>query len=96
MFAALFHYVSPTRLASIASSIPKILILTGDDDHLVDPSNSKYLKEVMGDKAELIVWEETGHGVPAQWPKRTAELLERVFEEGKSKVEEERGAEVTI
>lgn len=95
MFAALFHYVSPARLATINASIPKILILTGDDDHLVDPSNSRHLAKHMP-SAEFIVWEKTGHGLPAQWPKRTSELFERVFEEGRKASEKERSAEVTI
>lgn len=81
MWAALFHYVSPDRLAAINASIPKILILTGDNDHMVDPSNSFKLAADMPD-AEFIQWEETGHGVVAQWPQRVAHLLERVFEEG--------------
>jgi len=91
MWAALFHYVSPARLAAINASIPKILILTGDDDHMVDPSNSFKLAVAMPN-AEFIQWEETGHGVVAQWPQRTAQLLERVFEEGRADADAELNA----
>jgi len=88
MWAALFHYVSPDRLAMINDSIPKITILTGDNDHMVDPSNSFKLAAAMPN-AEFIQWEETGHGVVAQWPKRVSHLLERAFEEGSAKVKAE-------
>jgi len=88
MWAALFHYVSPDRLAEINASIPKILILTGDNDHMVDPSNSFKLAAAMPD-AEFVQWEETGHGIVAQWPKRVAHVLQRVFEEGSEKVKAE-------
>ena len=88
MWAALFHYVSPERLAEINASIPKILILTGDNDHMVDPSNSFKLASAMPD-AEFIQWEETGHGIVAQWPKRVARVLQRVFEEGSARVKAE-------
>ena len=88
MWAALFHYVSPDRLAKINDSIPKIVILTGDNDHMVDPSNSFKLAAAMPN-AEFIQWEETGHGVIAQWPKRVSDLLERAFEEGSAKVKAE-------
>ena len=86
MSAALTHNVSPERLRSISRSIPKILIVTGDQDHLVDPKNSKYLKENMPE-AELVVFEKTGHAIHLQWPKRYCELLERVMKEGAGRVQ---------
>ena len=91
-FATLTHYVSPARLAKIAHSVPKILVLTGDDDALVDAVNSKHIVEGFASdntKGEVNVeyakWENTGHGIPAQWPDRTNALLEKVFEEGRAK-----------
>lgn len=85
MNAALFHYVSPARLLAINASIPKIAILSGDDDYLVDPSNSKHLSEAMP-SAEYVVFEKTGHAILSQWPERMAKFLEGVFEEGWEKV----------
>ncbi|KZO99439.1 alpha/beta-hydrolase [Calocera viscosa TUFC12733] len=86
MAAGLTHYVSPARLHKISRSIPKIIILTGDEDHLVAPRNSQYLKEQMPE-AELIVWEKTGHALHQQWPGRYCELLERLMAEGREAVE---------
>ncbi|KAF8337502.1 alpha/beta-hydrolase [Cantharellus anzutake] len=85
--AVMTHYISPRRLASIASSIPKVLILTGDVDPLVDPSNSYYMKEQMkgsGD-VELVVWGQTSHLISGQWPERFNKIIERVCEEGREK-----------
>lgn len=45
--AALTHHVSPARLQLIDDNVPKITILTGDDDNLVAPANSQFLAEVM-------------------------------------------------
>ncbi|KAJ3559884.1 hypothetical protein NM688_g69 [Phlebia brevispora] len=87
MAAGLTHYMSPDRLRRISKSVPKVLILTGDEDHLVRPSNSIHLKQHMPE-AELVEWERTGHGIHVQWKKRFNDLLERVFEEGRQRVED--------
>ncbi|TFY65379.1 hypothetical protein EVG20_g5616 [Dentipellis fragilis] len=91
MWAGLGHRVTPDRLASISRSIPKVVILTGDEDNLVDPSNSQYLGKHMKE-AELINWEGTGHGLQLQWSKRFNALLERVFEEGRQRVAKHQSA----
>ncbi|KAH9174894.1 Alpha/Beta hydrolase protein [Lactarius sanguifluus] len=46
-WAGLTHHVGAKRLAQISKTIPKVLILTGDQDHLVRPSNSAYLSKYM-------------------------------------------------
>lgn len=86
MAAGLTHHVSPDRLRQISRTIPKVLILTGDEDHLVRPSNSVYLKQHMPE-AELLQWQNTGHGINVQWNSRFNTLLERVFEEGRQRAE---------
>ena len=86
MWAALGHHVGVERLAQISNTIPKVLILTGDQDHLVRPSNSVYLSEHMPE-AELVEWEDTGHVVNAQHVERFHTLLERVFLEGLARLE---------
>lgn len=88
MAAALTHYVSTTRLAKISSSIPKVLIITGDQDHLVRPSNSSYMKKYMPE-AELLEWVDTGHAIQVQQMDRFNGTLERVFKEGRSACEKE-------
>ncbi|KAJ7093173.1 Alpha/Beta hydrolase protein [Mycena epipterygia] len=84
MAAALTHHATPQRLRNIAEAIPKVLILTGDEDNLVLPSNSRYIKSCMPD-AELEEWEGTGHALHVQRPKQFNQLLERVFKEGRRK-----------
>ena len=86
MWAGLTHHVQPGRLAQISQTIPKVLILTGDEDHLVHPSNSAYLKKHMPE-AEYIVWKNTGHIVNGQHVEQFNALLERVFVEGQAKLE---------
>jgi len=76
------HRVSPARLSSISSTIPKVTVVTGDSDNLVTPSNSAYIKKYM-EAAEYLVFEETGHAIHIQRQKRFNELLERVFSEGR-------------
>lgn len=50
MFAGMTHYVSPERLRKdIAEKVPKVLILTGDEDNLVRPDNSLRIMAAMGD-----------------------------------------------
>ncbi|KAI0781102.1 alpha/beta-hydrolase [Trametes elegans] len=84
MSAALTHYVSPERLRQISSSIPKVAIVTGDTDNLVNPANSELIKKHMPE-AELIVKEGAGHGLNIQHRVWFNELLERVFKEGREK-----------
>jgi pimeloyl-ACP methyl ester carboxylesterase len=81
MWAGLTHRVEAERLAQISKSIPKVLILTGDQDQLVRSSNSAYLSKHMPE-AEYVVWKDTGHVVNMQHVARFNTLLERVFHEG--------------
>ena len=82
MYAGLTHRVSPARLSTISSTIPKVMVVTGDSDNLVAPSNSIYIKKYM-QEAEYVVFEETGHVIHSQRKTRFNELLERVFTEGR-------------
>jgi pimeloyl-ACP methyl ester carboxylesterase len=82
MFATSTHSITADRHRLIATSIPKVLILTGDDDNLVNPDNSKELAKRMPE-AELVIWQDTGHALHTQWPERFTKLLERTFEEGR-------------
>lgn len=87
MAAALTHHVSQDRLHRISRNIPKVLILTGDDDHLVRPSNSVYLKKQMPE-AEFVQWKDTGHGIHVEHKEEFNALLEKAFEEAKERVHE--------
>jgi len=79
MWAGFTHHVQAKRLAQISKTIPKVVILTGDEDHLVRPTNSAYLKKHMPE-AEYIVWKNTGHVVGLQHVERFNIVLEGVFE----------------
>ncbi|EPQ51174.1 hypothetical protein GLOTRDRAFT_133293 [Gloeophyllum trabeum ATCC 11539] len=86
MLAGITHHVSPERLASISKSIPKVIIVTGDEDNLVDTRHSDRLKECMPE-AEFVRFEHTGHGIHAQQRKKFNALLERVFKEGRERAQ---------
>ncbi|KAI0000860.1 alpha/beta-hydrolase [Russula vinacea] len=86
MWAGFTHHVQAERLAQISKTIPKVVILTGDEDHLMRPTNSAYLKKHMAE-AEYIVWKDTGHVVHMQHVERFNALLEGVFQEGQARME---------
>jgi len=84
MSAGLTHHVNADRISAIARSIPRILILTGDWDNLVDPRNSKWMRDCMMDASngvEYLVWEGVGHAIPLQEPDRFNEVLDRTITE---------------
>lgn len=92
MAAALTHHVSPSRLAFIGAQIPKIVIVTGDEDHLVAPEGSRRLWKEMVSKqdkdgqdrrVELVQWEGTGHGIHVQRESAFNELVARCVREGR-------------
>jgi pimeloyl-ACP methyl ester carboxylesterase len=101
MAAALTHSVSDARLAYIAANIPKIAIVTGDDDHLVRPTGSERIKRAMDaagrvgtddeerdrDRVELLRWSGTGHGIHAQREEEFNALVERAMREGRAILE---------
>lgn len=97
MAAALTHYVSPSRLAFISARIPKIIIVTGDEDHLVSPEGSRRLWRAMVSKqdeedgkdgqdlrVELVQWKNTGHGIHAQREREFNGLTARCVREGRN------------
>jgi len=75
LWAALTHSVSPERLKTISEVIPSILIVTGDEDNLIWPVNSRYLHERLPG-SQYEVFKGCGHGLPAQDPPRFNALLE--------------------
>ncbi|KAF9036923.1 alpha/beta-hydrolase [Hymenopellis radicata] len=84
MYAGLTHYVSPERLRKISSHIPKVVLVTGDDDHLVHASNTLRIKASMPE-AELVQWSATGHGIHYQRKHEFNALLERTIKEGRER-----------
>ncbi|KAJ2157008.1 hypothetical protein GGF46_004805 [Coemansia sp. RSA 552] len=82
------HYVSPARLANIGRMIPgkRILIITGDEDHMVRTSNSVHLADRIGrDNVILEIFRGAGHGVNSQESTRFIDsvvaLIDRVNSE---------------
>jgi pimeloyl-ACP methyl ester carboxylesterase len=84
MWAALTHRVSAERLRAISATIPKVLIMTGDQDHLVSPHKSQYIKQQMPE-AELLEMAVTGHAIQIQRSEKFNAALERAFEEGRQR-----------
>ncbi|KAJ2790341.1 hypothetical protein GGI18_001862 [Coemansia linderi] len=63
------HYIAPARLELLGRMLPdkQILIITGDEDHLVRTSNSVYLADKLGREHVIFkVYEGAGHGLTAQ------------------------------
>jgi len=59
MCAALTHHVTPARISTISSTIPKVTIVTGDLDIVVAPRNSEYIKKYMEEAEYLVFGHET-------------------------------------
>ena len=97
-FAAITHNVSAQRLAHIAANVPKIAIVTGDEDHLVHPSGSENIKAAMdgaidhaderdAKRVELLIWKGSGHAVHLQNEVQFNQLIDRCAKEGRALVE---------
>ncbi|ELU40418.1 alpha/beta hydrolase family domain-containing protein [Rhizoctonia solani AG-1 IA] len=84
MAAGLSHRVTPDRLRQIANDIPKIVLVTGDEDNLVPPQCSEWIKQCMGPNVKLEKWEQTGHALQIQRPERFNALVEKVIEESRA------------
>ncbi|KAK0197528.1 Alpha/Beta hydrolase protein [Armillaria mellea] len=74
MCAGLTHHVTPDRLRKISSSVPKVILVTGDEDNL------RHMPD-----AELVQWENTGHAIHYQRRRKFNALVERVVKEGREK-----------
>lgn len=85
MAAGLTHRVSEDRLREISRLIPKVVILTGDEDYLVHPQRSKVIKANMPE-AELIEFADTGHAIHLQRTKEVNEIIVRAIREGRSRL----------
>lgn len=85
MAAGLTHRVTGDRLRGVSRLIPKVVIATGDEDHLVDPQRSRFIKANMPE-AELIEFPDTGHAIHLQRPREFNELIARVVREGRSRI----------
>jgi len=73
--AVLTHRVTNKELAAISENIPKITIMTGDEDNLVNPLNSEHLAENIP-RAKLIRLEDTGHAITIQRPEEIHKALD--------------------
>jgi len=87
MAAGLTHRVSGDRLREISRLIPKVVIVTGDEDHLVNPERSRFIKANMPE-AELIEFSGTGHAIHIQRPKELNGIIGRAIREGRSRLVE--------
>lgn len=78
------HHVSVEQLGVIATTMPKVLVITGDDDNLINPQRSKELHGLLPG-SEYICIEGGGHALPSQCPDEVSEILTRVFKEGRER-----------
>lgn len=81
MKAALTHNIPDTDLDRINHSVPKICILTGDTDFLVDPRNSDYLRTKLPN-AEFHKFQNAGHALGNQVADKVNAILESVIADG--------------
>lgn len=92
--AALTHDVQPERLAYIAANVPRISIITGDDDALVAPTGSERIYRFMTangdakDRVEFVKCEKTGHAIHVQQAKVLNALIEKTMKEGSELIDE--------
>jgi acetyl esterase/lipase len=80
MGAALTHHVTQDRLARIAKSVPKVVILTGDDDYLVrgdipHAPGAALLTRAAGEPVQLQVVGRAHAGTCSLRPDASARLL---------------------
>jgi len=87
MAAGLTHRVSEDRLREISRLIPKVVIVTGDEDRLVNPQESRFIKADMPE-AELIEIAGTGHGVNVQRANELNEIVARAIRESRGRLAE--------
>ncbi|KAI0035839.1 alpha/beta-hydrolase [Vararia minispora EC-137] len=87
MVAGLTHNVQPARLRTIASSIPYIVLVTGDEDHLVEPTNTDRLVRCMPG-VEVLKWQQTGHAVQLQRVREFCSVIEKAVKEGRARCAE--------
>ncbi|CAD6884001.1 unnamed protein product [Tilletia controversa] len=79
--AVFTHGVTQSQLDRINREVPSISIVTGDDDHLVNPANSDYLAKYL-DRARLVKMRETGHALPIQRTEELNLLIEQTVDLG--------------
>jgi len=79
--AVFTHDVPTARLEIIKNSGIPILIITGDNDHLVSHQNSLFLKEALN-PAEFLLLEGVGHGIHTEKFVQFNEALMRNFQRG--------------
>ncbi len=60
----------------------RITILTGDEDHLVNPANSAHLRANLRRSATAIWVQGGGHALPVQFAERVNAAIERTVDAG--------------
>jgi pimeloyl-ACP methyl ester carboxylesterase len=71
----LTHKVEDDRLKKIKENNIKTLIMTGTDDCLVDPKNSKHLAENL--EGILEIFEGSGHVIGSEKPSKFNQRIEQ-------------------
>jgi len=84
ILACTTHHISSERLLKLKNSGIPICVVTGTNDHLVDPANSYDLKEILQPQ-EFIVFEGAGHGITLECKDLFNEAIVRNFKRASTK-----------
>lgn len=78
------HGVTGDRLSKLAETLSDgipILVLSGDKDKMIEVKHSHEIKDALGDKARLKIWEDAGHVLHFERQKEFDELVEEYWKE---------------
>ncbi|KAI5481286.1 alpha/beta hydrolase, epoxide hydrolase-like protein [Pseudohyphozyma bogoriensis] len=92
MAAVMGHHMSPASMATISSTIPKVAIIVGDQDYLINYHNSLSMHKTLPGSSLKVV-EGGGHALPSQIAEEFHEWIEGNVKEGKRLAEEAAGTE---
>ena len=77
--AVLTHRVHPSRLLELKNH--PVLVITGSDDHLVNPANSIEIAQHLG--IEAVILDGVGHHLLWDAPDKVHELIDKHLDQGK-------------
>ncbi|KAK0544808.1 hypothetical protein OC846_005224 [Tilletia horrida] len=85
--AVFTHGVSASELDRINMEIPSITIITGDQDHLVNPKNSDHLAAHLH-RARFVKLKDSGHALPLQRAEEINEIIDQTAKLGLDRAQE--------
>mmetsp|Transcript_4585 Transcript_4585/g.6835 ORF Transcript_4585/g.6835 Transcript_4585/m.6835 type:complete len:419 (-) Transcript_4585:105-1361(-) len=83
ILAVVSHYVSWDRLKQLRSYNLQVLVVSGDQDNLVNPSNSRMLSDILDGR--WLHFKDGGHGVNEQYADKVNEAIEECIIQSEKK-----------